>query len=193
MALYLLSKSVNTIIEKNKQPLAPRADWESLVVLLRKELQEYGGFMNLLKIQQERIVNRELTLLKDSEDQINVQIEKAFSLRKHREEMLNVISKTWSDQPMLSNFNKISIISNLNQFPEKSQPLLKALSDEINRLVHKIKKLLKQNQMLLSRASHVTEQILQKLNPKPINKTYDKGGGVSFKPDRPMGGLNVSV
>ena len=184
---------MNTVIEKKKQQPTPHPDWESLVVLLRKELQEYGSFMNLLRTQQERIVNRELVLLKNSEDQINAQIEKAFSLRKNREEILNVISQTWSTSPVFSNYNKISIIENLHQFPEKSQPLIKAIAEEINRLVNRTKKLLRQNQMLLSPASQVTEQILQQLNPKPINKTYDKGGGISFKPERPTGGLNVSV
>ena len=184
---------MNTVIEKRKRQPIPHTDWESLVVFLRKELQEYGNFMNLLKTQQERIVNRELTLLKNSEDQINAQIEKAFSLRKHREEILNVISQNWSTPPTLSKYDKISIINNLHQFPEKPRPLIKALADEINRLVYRTRRLLQQNQMLLSRASYVTEQILQQLNPKPINKTYDKGGGISFKPDRPVGGLNVSV
>lgn len=174
-------------------PNQANPNWESLVNVLRLELQEYGGFMNLLKSQQEHIIKRNIDGLKEAENSINQQIEKSFKLRKRREEVLNVISQTWPSKATLGQYKKISITQNLENFPLKAQALLKALAEEINSLVGRTRHLLRQNQMLLARASMMTEQVLQAIDPKPLTKTYNKGGSIDYKTQRNINSLNRSA
>ena len=170
----------------------PTPTWESLVKVLRLELQEYGGFLNLLHEQQNHIIGRAIEALKATEQKINAQIETSFALRKKREEVLNQIVQTWEVAPELGQYKKINIRQNLEHFPEVARPLLEALSDEINSLIQKTRHTLKQNQMLLSRASYMTDKILQSLQPKENTKTYTKGGRFAYKAGK-SNSLNVSA
>lgn len=160
----------------NTKTISTTPSWEALVQVLRMELQEYGGFLNLLKDQQEQIISRKIDELKVTEQKINAQIETSFALRKKREEVLNVMVQSWDESPQLGQYKKINIRQNLHHFPEPARPLLEALVDEINALVKKTRHILKQNQMLLSRASYMTDKVLQSLQPKADAKTYSKGG-----------------
>jgi flagellar biosynthesis/type III secretory pathway chaperone len=65
--------------------------------------------------------------------------------------------------------------------PTEVQPLLKALVEEINQLLKRIQKWLRQNHMLLSRSLDLMKQIMQGMFPSSSATagTYGRGGQVS--------------
>ena len=68
----------------------------------------------------------------------------------------------------------------LPHFPVEVQPLLHALIDEINHLIHRIRRDARQNQMLLSRTVEAHEEALRILMPDTFKaRTYSPRGSVS--------------
>ena len=67
-------------------------------------------------------------------------------------------------------------------FPADVQPLVQALSDEINHLIHRIRRDARQNQQILSRTVELHEETLRQLRPEAFSKTYSPRGAVSLNP-----------
>jgi flagellar biosynthesis/type III secretory pathway chaperone len=153
----------------------PKDQWEDLANLLRQELQEYGGFLVLLNQQQKCILKQDADQLRQLEHEIQNQINSTQIIKNRRVDMVASISE------ILGNEADASLSELLPSFPSVAQPMLEALINEINSLIAKTRKVLRQNHMLLSRASEVTEKILTALNPKPTTKVYTRRGNISFK------------
>jgi flagellar biosynthesis/type III secretory pathway chaperone len=65
--------------------------------------------------------------------------------------------------------------------PEVAQPLFEALIGEINQMIERTQRRARQNQMLLSRACSVMEQVLRTIQPQSLTKTYSPRGSVSIR------------
>ena len=153
----------------------PTDQWEDLTNILRQELEEYGGFLVLLNQQQKSILKQDADQLKVLENEIQAQVSATQQIKNKRVDMVSSIAE------ILGLSADLSLSELLRNFPDAVQPMMEALINEINSLIAKTRKVLRQNHMLLSRASEVTEKILTALNPKPTTKTYTRRGNVSFK------------
>ncbi len=61
----------------------------------------------------------------------------------------------------------------------EARPLLEALIDEVNALLHRVRKVSRHNHTLLSRAVEIHQEVLQQLRPTAFVKTYSPAGAVS--------------
>ena len=61
-----------------------------------------------------------------------------------------------------------------------ARPLLQALIDEVNTLLHRVRRVSRHNHTLLSRAVEIHQDVLQQLRPSAFVKTYSPAGAVSL-------------
>ena len=162
-------------------------NWQPLAEALRRELQEYGGLVNLLEEQQRGILGQDPEGLMEKNFTIESQIEATDHLLKEREEMVHEIARE-------SGHDEDSRLSQLLPFfPQVARPLLTALIDECLIIVEKIHRRVRQNQLLLMRAREVNEEIMRVLQPQKINSTYSSQGHLSIKADSQGNRIEVKV
>ena len=162
-------------------------DWESLVDVMRLELQEYGGLIVLLEDQQRGILGRNRDDLVKMSQSIELQLEASSRLRVEREELMRVMAHGVG----LDEGSSLGEI--LPSVPEPVHPLLSALLDGINNMVGKIHRRAQQNRMLLALATEVTEELMRQLQPISVTKTYNHQGTVSFKTTSMHGSVEFSA
>lgn len=150
-------------------------DHEPLADALREELQEYGGLLALFEEQQNAILRREPDKVLATQDAIITQLKTINFCRKQREALVAEIAEL-ATAGGIAVAEKVSVRALLPFFAEPVRPLLEALIQEINGLVTRTKRRAKQNQMLLARSIEVSQQILQKLNPETVTRTYSARG-----------------
>ncbi len=147
-------------------------DWEPLANALRDELKEHGGLLNLFDEQQAAILRRDPDVVLAAIDAISAQARAIDFCRKQRESVVKqcAVAENLPEESPLSQL--------LTCFAEAVRPLLQALIEEVNHLISRTKKRARQNQMLLARSIEVSQQILQRLNPEAVTKTYSPKGRV---------------
>lgn len=148
---------------------------ETLIAALRRELGEYGTLLNLLTGQQEAVLDRKPDAVLEISTEIEEQIEAMHGYRRKRE--------TASDE--------IALIAGLPQkatlrlltphFRPALRPLIEALVDEVNRLIAQTRRCAQQNQALLARSIELAEELMTRLNPRSVSKTYSARGKVNIK------------
>lgn len=151
-----------------------KPDSASVIEKLRNEVQEYGGLLGLFNEQQKAILQRQPDVVLTTQDAIVAQLQAINQCRKEREAVVKELAFTLA-QPVETALRPL-----LEFFPETVRPLLQALIDEVNHLISRTKRRARQNQMLLSRSIEVSQQILQRLNPDAMTKTYSPRGRVSL-------------
>jgi flagellar biosynthesis/type III secretory pathway chaperone len=143
-----------------------------LVDLLRTELADYGGLLALFDEQQSLLWNREIQAVAETSIAIeSLAAETAF----HRLEREVWVKKfaTAHDHP-----GDVSLRKLLHLFPTDQQPLLGALIDEVNHLLHRVRRRARQNHSLLSRAVELHRDVLVTLHPAARPRTYAPSGRV---------------
>ena len=150
-------------------------DWDPLVELLRREVQEYGGLYNLLSRQQQEIFTRDPQKVMDTNAEIERYMQGMGGLRESRENKVREIARACGAD------EEQSLTSMLPKFPEFVRPMLQALADEINSMVRRTRQKARQNFMLLSRTMEITNDAFQALQPDNYTKTYTKKGRVGVK------------
>lgn len=149
-------------------------DCEPLANALRKEVQEYGGLLNLFDRQQEAILGRNPDLLLAITDLLEAQAQTIESCCRERECRVRILAEEL-EEPQETSLRELTALCS-----EPVRLLLGALIDEINSLVARTKHRARQNQMLLARSIDVSQQILQRLNPGGVIKTYSNTGRASI-------------
>lgn len=159
-----------------------------LVTILRTELQEYGGLLNLLDQQQECILDRNTEGLMHANKDIEVQAEANALIKQSRERIVNRLAQIWN----LDGRPRISELAAF--FPEPMQPMVASLAGEINQLIAKSKRKLDQNRLLLRRLSAITDEILGYMRPdlKPT-KTYTHKGDMRSKASSSRGAVELTA
>ena len=148
-------------------------DWQLLVDALRKEVEEYGGLLNLFDRQQSALLRRDADTVLATVGAIEQQIKTIDQCRNARESVMRLYCQR------LGLAADLPLRGLLEYFPAPVQPLVDALIGEVNSLIMRSKRRAQQNQMLLARSIEVTQQILQRLNPSGVTKTYTAKGRVS--------------
>lgn len=151
------------------------AAWEPIVAALRDELEEYGGLLRLFDQQQEKIFARDAEGVTEIVDAITAQSALASDRRTTRERAVAAAARALG-RPANSSLRQL-----LDAFPDDVRPLLEALIDEVNNLLHRSRRRLQQNQLLLGRLVEVHREVLPGARPGAFTKTYSPRGqlGVS--------------
>lgn len=149
-------------------------DWQPLVDALRSELEEYGALLGLFDTQQNAILSRDSESILLTVSTIEEQMHRLQALRRQREEIVCGYASQFV-QPVNSTLRSL-----VRFFAAEARPLLEALIDEINHLIHRARRRSRQNHLLLSRAVDVRQELLQTLRPESFMKTYSAGGRVAL-------------
>lgn len=147
---------------------------ETMARPLREELQEHGALLNLFEEQQDAILRRQPDVVLILAEAIAKQAELIRVCQKRRKEVVRAAAAE-AGCPQ-----ETSLFGLLPYFPQAARPMLEALVDEVNRLVRQTRRRARQNQMLLVRTIEVSQQVLQRLNPGTVTKTYAANGQIEI-------------
>ena len=146
---------------------------EELTSILRREVGEYGELLAVLVEQQEKIMDRDATALLKINQKMEVQMEinEGLLIERHRLIALMVDEPGGGSDPTLSQL--------IDSFPDAVQPMFHSFAEEINNLISRARRKMKQNQVLLSRLSEVADELVNPLSPDDrVLKTYNHQGGL---------------
>ena len=147
--------------------------WQIITERLRNELQEYGALLGLFEEQQANLLRRDANAVLALAASIEEQVRITQSCRDAREEALRSFAQQHG-QGASSSLRQM-----LPLFPGDVQPLLKALMDEINHLIHRIRRGARQTQQLLSRTVEAHEEAIRTLRPDLFPQTYSRAGSIA--------------
>jgi flagellar biosynthesis/type III secretory pathway chaperone len=149
-------------------------DWELLAQPLREEMQEHGALLNLFEEQQAAILRREPDLVLTAAEAITKQLDLIRECQKRR----SVAVRATAVGAGCAETTPVSKL--IRYFPPAAWPLLQALVTEVNRLVRQTRRRARQNQMLLARTIEISQEMLQRLSPGSVTKTYSAQGRVEI-------------
>ena len=148
----------------NSFPLLP------LVELLRAELAGYGGLLALFDEQQNQLWRREALAVAETSQAIEQLAAETARNRETREAWVARFALA-NGQPADASLRRL-----LDFFPVDQRPLLSALIDEINHLLHRVRRRARQNHSILSRAVEFHREALATLHPAARPRTYAPSG-----------------
>jgi flagellar biosynthesis/type III secretory pathway chaperone len=150
--------------------------WELIAHSLRDELQEYGGLLGLFEEQQAALFRRDAGGVLSLVHAIEEQARQASVKRVKREDLVREFALNQGRPP------GSTLRSLVTLFPSEVRPMMEALIDEVNRLIHRSRKFAQQNVLLLQRAIEMHQEALRTLRPEAFTKTYSPRGQVSVAP-----------
>jgi len=160
--------------------------WDELAGALRGELAEYGGLLAMLDEQRDAIVSRQVDRLVEMQAEIEAQSLAARQQRQARDRLAGDLAMRFGGR------SDIPLRELLPLMPPSTRPMFEALLDGGSELVEKARDKARRNRVLLSRASEVNEEILRRLQPRSMTKTYNARGTVAVRTGR-TGGLDLSA
>lgn len=149
---------------------APLAD------LLRSELAGYGGLLAYFERQQAALLRRDAQSVAELSLAIERLATEAALCRKAREAHVASLALA-AARPAETSLRRL-----LDLFPSDQQPLLAALIEEINRLLHVVRRRSRQNHAILTRAVELHREMLATLRPDAFPRTYAPGGRLGSSP-----------
>lgn len=148
--------------------------WKVIAECLRAELAEYGGLLNLLEQQQRRILARDAEAAMQLGAQLERQAAGVAECRQQREAAVSAFAREHGAKPSSTLRALLPLIE-----PD-ARPLLAALINEVNRLLHRVRRASRHNHALLASAVETHQQVLQQLRPADFTQTYSAAGRVSL-------------
>lgn len=144
--------------------------WEQIADSLRTELADYGGLLHLFEEQQRCLLERSAVEVLE----VTVSIEgQARDLAVNRSKRERLVAEFAVEQGLPSTTSLRSILPRIE--PD-ARPLLEALIDEVNRLLHRVRRTSRHNHTLLASAVQVHQETLQQLRPQAFTRTYVPSG-----------------
>ena len=150
--------------------------WEQVADCLRDEVQEYGGPLSLFEEQQECVFRRNPSHLLELIETIKEATQRAEDARHRREQCVSAFAAG------LGRAADVTLRSLLPSVDGEARPLLQALIDEVNRLIHRVRRITRQNHLLLSRTVQLHQGLLRQFYPGAFTPTYSACGRVSLAP-----------
>jgi len=149
---------------------------EQFIAALRRELEEYGGLLHLLDEQQAAVLARKPDAVLEMIPKIEAQLATTHARRKEREATADELARLAQlPQPA-------TLLSLAPHFRPAVRPLVEALAGEVNRLIGHTRRRAQQNQMLLARSVELTQELISRLSPRAVSKTYSSKGRVKIRP-----------
>ena len=121
---------------------------KELIEALRDELKNYGEMLALLDLQQEQVKARSAAEIFQSISLIQAQAAAIQAARQHREQCRAAAAHSFL-QPDHTPFTGL-----IPLLPPDYRPLLRALVDENNQLLGRVRQRARQNHVLLRRSGH---------------------------------------
>jgi len=163
-----------------------KSHWELIAESLRAELADYGGLLHLFEQQQRSLFARDA----DSVLSVGIAIEsqaRALSTCRSRREEIVASFALRNNRPANSTLRSLLTFIDLD-----ARPLIEALIDEVNHLVHRMRRTSSHNHTLLTRVVEVHQETLAHLRPHAFTKTYSPGGRVSVASSQASSTLRVA-
>ena len=143
---------------------------EPLIAALRDELQHYGEMLALLDRQQEQVKARSSEEIFQSISLIQAQAAAILAARQHREQCRGAAALACR-QPENAPFTDL-----IPLLPPDYRPLLRALVDENNQLLGRVRQRARQNHVLLRRSVELMQELLRTLFPARQTSVYNGSG-----------------
>lgn len=163
------------------------APWSYIADCLRAEIAGFGGLLHLFEQQQRRLFARDT----DGVLQLSSEIEthtREMQLNRNQRESAVAQFAVEHNQPA-----KATLRSLLPLFAEEARPLLEALIGEVNVLIHRVRRLTRQNHSLLARTVETHQELMRTLRPDTFQQTYSAAGRKSLVANaRPAGALQAT-
>lgn len=147
--------------------------WEFIAECLRRELADYGGLLRLFEQQQQFLFARDPEAVLRLAGEIEQQARLLAECRSRREQVVAEFA-TSHGHP-----ENAALRSLLPLIEANAQPLLEALINEVNALLHRVRRVSRHNHSLLSRAVEMHQDTLQSLRPSAFIRTYSPAGRVA--------------
>jgi flagellar biosynthesis/type III secretory pathway chaperone len=160
--------------------------WEFIAECLRAELADYGGLLQLFEQQQQHLFNRDAESVLRLAADIEAQARTLADCRGRREQAVAAFAQACG-RPTTSSLRAL-----LPEVEADARPLLEALINEVNALLHRVRRTSRHNHSLLSRAVEVHQETLSALRPNSFTKTYSPGGRVSVASTHPASTLRAA-
>lgn len=148
---------------------------ENLINALRHELQQYGEMLALLERQQQQIAARSADDVYGSIAPIKLQgqaIQKARADREERRAELAVSVQL---------DREASFAALVPALPAECRPLLKALVDENNELLIRVRQRARQNHLRLARSIELMRSLINSLFPSQETRVYNGRGNMKVR------------
>lgn len=147
--------------------------WEFIADCLREELADYGCLLHLFEQQQDRIFSRDADAVLRLTGEIEHQARTLAACRGRREQAVAALAELHGCDP------GSTLRALLPQIEPDARPLLQALINQVNALLHRVRRANRHNHSLLAHAVEAQQQILQRLRPHAFTKTYSPAGRVA--------------
>ncbi len=145
---------------------------DEMAQALRAELQEYGGLLGLLEDQQSAILRGEPDSFLDLGTAVHEQTSLLGAHRACREKAVRHFS-SGCRQPETS-----TLVELLVHMPPSEAGMIGALVEEINALIGRTQRRLRQNHLLLARCVTAAQQAMVLASSGEIMSTYGRAGAV---------------
>lgn len=160
--------------------------WETIADLLREELADYGGLLNRFEEQQQSLLDRDPAAVLQHTTGIEDHVRTLSESRERRELAVSALATALG---FPANATLRSLLPRLDPM---AAPLLEALIDEVNHLLHRVRRTSRHNQALLQRSLEVQQDVLMRLRPQSFTKTYAPNGRVAVAPAAASASLQVA-
>jgi flagellar biosynthesis/type III secretory pathway chaperone len=152
--------------------------WQLIAECLRQELADYGALLGLYEQQQQSLFARDPDAVLQIGLQIEGQVKTLQDGRSRREQAVSDFALAHGEVPGAT-------LRTLLPFVEAdARPLLAALINEVNHLLHRVRRTSHQNHTLLTRTLELQQELLRELRPGLFTKTYSPTGRVSLATSR---------
>ncbi len=153
--------------------------WEYIAECLRAELADYGGLLHLFENQQRALFDRDADKVLHLGTEIEIHARTLAETRVRRETAVAGFAGA-NGRP-----SNTSLRAMLPLIEADARPLLEALINEVNLLLHRVRRTSRHNHSMLSRAVEMHQETLQQLRPNAFTKTYSPAGRVFVAAARP--------
>jgi flagellar biosynthesis/type III secretory pathway chaperone len=148
--------------------------WQFTADSLREELAEYGALLGLFEQQQQSLFARDPEAVLRLGGKIEDQTRILQTCRLNRE---RIVSDLALEAGLPANATLRSILPYVEA---AARPLLESLIDEINHLLHRVRRSSRQNHALIARTLDMHQELLSQLCPGSFVKTYAANGRTSL-------------
>jgi flagellar biosynthesis/type III secretory pathway chaperone len=159
---------------------------ENVAESLRTEIAEYGALLRLFEAQQQRLFARDADGVLQAGAAIEAQVAVLHDCRRRREQAAATFAALHGHPAAAT------LRSMLPSFGADARPLIEALVAEVNRLVHRTRRVTRHNHALLARAVETHQELVRALAPGAVNPTYSPSGRVQAAVTRTTAALRAA-
>jgi flagellar biosynthesis/type III secretory pathway chaperone len=147
--------------------------WQNIADCLRAELSEYGSLLQLFEQQQQLLFSRNADGVLRLSGEIEAQVNRLHDCRARREQAAMEFAVSHGHPP------GATLRSMLPSVPADARPLVEALINEVNHLIHRTRRITRHNHALLARAVETHQEFLRIVRPDAFTHTYAANGRMS--------------